>query len=75
MIMATTENPPVVKLGSGYDMPIVGLGTFSLHGEECVNAILSAIRLGYRRFDLREFLRKRGGGRKGDTSCDRGRLD
>ena len=43
----TNGNPPVIKLGSGYDMPIVGLGTYSLHDDKCVNAILSAIRLGY----------------------------
>ena len=43
----TNGNPPIIKLSSGYDMPIVGLGTYSLHGDKCVNAILSAIRLGY----------------------------
>lgn len=47
--------PPVIKLSSGYDMPIIGLGTYSLHGEKCVNAILSAIRLGYRKFDTASF--------------------
>lgn len=48
-------NPPVIRLSSGYDMPVVGLGTYSLHGEECVNAILSAIKLGYRKFDTASF--------------------
>lgn len=52
---ATNGNPPVIKLSSGYDMPIVGLGTYSLHGDKCVNAILSAIRLGYRKFDTASF--------------------
>lgn len=47
--------PPVIKLSSGYDMPIIGLGTYSLHGEKCVNAILSAIRLGYRKFDTASY--------------------
>ena len=51
----TNGNPPVIKLSSGYDMPIVGLGTYSLHGEKCVKAILSAIRLGYRKFDTASF--------------------
>lgn len=51
----TNGNPPVIKLSSGYDMPVVGLGTYSLHGETCVNAILSAIRLGYRKFDTASF--------------------
>lgn len=53
----TNVNPPVVKLSSGYEMPIVGLGTYSLHGDKCVNAILSAIRLGYRKFDTASFYR------------------
>lgn len=47
--------PLLIRLSSGYDMPVVGLGTYSLHGEECVNAILSAITLGYRKFDTASF--------------------
>lgn len=41
-------NPPSIRLSSGYDMPIIGLGTYSLHGKVCVNAILSAVKHGYR---------------------------
>lgn len=51
----TNGPPPVIKLSSGYDMPIIGLGTYSLRGDKCVNAILSAIRLGYRKFDTASF--------------------
>lgn len=51
----TNGNPPTIRLSSGYDMPIVGLGTYSLRGDKCVNAILSAIRLGYRKFDTASF--------------------
>ncbi len=40
----TNVKIPVITLSSGYDMPIVGLGTYSLHGDKCVNSILSAIR-------------------------------
>lgn len=47
--------PPVITLSSGYTMPILGLGTYSLHGDECINAILSAIKLGYRKFDTATF--------------------
>ena len=47
--------PPVITLSSGYAMPIVGMGTYSLHGEECINAILSAIKAGYRKFDTATF--------------------
>lgn len=44
-------NPPVVKLSSGYDMPIVGLGTYSLLGDVCTNSVVSAIQNGFRKFD------------------------
>lgn len=48
-------NPPTILLSSGYEMPIIGLGTYSLHGDVCVNAILSAVKLGYRKFDTASF--------------------
>ena len=48
-------NPPVITLSSGYAMPVLGLGTYSLHGDECINAFLSAIKLGYRKFDTATF--------------------
>ncbi len=32
-------------------MPVLGLGTYSLHGETCKNAVLSAISQGYRLID------------------------
>lgn len=44
-------NPPSILLSSGYKMPVIGLGTYSLHGDVCMNAILSAVKLGYRKFD------------------------
>ena len=40
-----------VTLNSGYEMPLNGLGTYSLHGDECVNAIKSAIEQGVRLID------------------------
>lgn len=40
-----------VKLNSGYEMPINGLGTYSLHGKECINAVKSAIASGVRLID------------------------
>lgn len=48
-------NPPTIMLSSGYEMPIVGLGTYALHGDVCYNAVLSAIKLGYRKFDTATF--------------------
>lgn len=40
-----------VTLNSGYKMPINGLGTYSLHGDECVNAVKSALSSGVRLID------------------------
>lgn len=45
----------VVKLNSGYDMPVVGIGTYSLHREVCVNAVCAAIQHGYRMIDTASF--------------------
>ncbi len=42
---------PTIRLSSGYDMPIVGLGTYSLTGDVCVNSVKSAIGLGFRKID------------------------
>lgn len=47
----TNGNAPTVKLSSGYDMPIVGLGTYSLHGATCINSVKTAIAVGFRKFD------------------------
>ena len=44
-------NAPTIKLSSGYDMPIVGLGTYSLHGATCVNSVKAALDAGFRKFD------------------------
>lgn len=54
---ATNGNPASVRLGSGYDMPVIGMGTYSLHGDECEAAVLSAINCGYRKFDTASFYR------------------
>lgn len=40
-----------VLLNSGYTMPINGLGTYSLHGESCINSVKSALRSGVRLID------------------------
>ena len=34
---------PTVTLNDGNKMPILGLGTYSLHGDECKNSIRTAI--------------------------------
>ncbi|MDE7348193.1 MAG: aldo/keto reductase, partial [Clostridia bacterium] len=42
---------PTVTLNSGYEMPIVRLGTYSLQGETCRQSVLSALSQGYRLID------------------------
>lgn len=44
-------NAPTVRLNSGFDMPVVGIGTYSLRGATCVRAVKTAIRSGYRMID------------------------
>ena len=52
---AINGNAPIIKLNSGYTMPVVGLGTYSLHGETCVQAVISALKSGYRMIDTASF--------------------
>lgn len=40
-----------ITLNSGYDMPIYGLGTYSLHDEECKNSVTAALNSGVRLID------------------------
>lgn len=47
----TTQNVPTVKLNNGYEMPMLGIGTYSLHDENCINSIYTAIQYGYRKID------------------------
>lgn len=47
----TNGSAPTVRLSSGYDMPVLGLGTYSLHGDVCINSIKAALASGFRRFD------------------------
>lgn len=44
-------NAPTVTLNSGYEMPILGLGTYSLTGDTCKSAVKSALSQGYRLID------------------------
>lgn len=47
----TNGNAPTIRLSSGYDMPIVGLGTYCLHGATYINSVKTAIAAGFRKFD------------------------
>ncbi|KAJ4770624.1 NAD(P)-linked oxidoreductase superfamily protein [Rhynchospora pubera] len=40
-----------IKLSSGYEMPMVGLGVWRMEGKSIRDLILSAIKIGYRHFD------------------------
>lgn len=42
---------PVVKLNSGFDMPIVGFGTFLSKPNEAGDSVREAIKAGYRHID------------------------
>jgi len=47
--------PRTVRLNSGYEMPILGLGTWTLKGKTCENAIYVAIKCGYRLIDTAKY--------------------
>lgn len=42
---------PMVTLNSGYEMPVVGIGTYSLHGNTCKESIKTALAEGVRLID------------------------
>ncbi len=44
-----------VKLNSGYDMPVLGLGTWTLKGDVAEKAVYSALKSGYRLIDTARY--------------------
>lgn len=46
-----TLTTAVVTLANGVRMPMVGLGTWQLRGEECTAAVVAALAAGYRHID------------------------
>mgnify|MGYP006276131419 FL=1 len=40
-----------ITLSSGYEMPVLGLGTWQLTGETCRAAVADALRMGYTHID------------------------
>ncbi len=46
---------PTVRLLSGYELPVLGLGTYAITGEKCVNTVAAAINMGYRLIDSASF--------------------
>jgi len=45
------NNMQTVKLRSGNEMPVIGLGTWQLTGEQCVTSVSEALQMGYRHID------------------------
>lgn len=46
-----------VRLASGRDMPLLGLGTWMLSGKQCEDTVRSALELGYRHIDTADYYR------------------
>lgn len=44
-----------VRLNSGYSMPLLGLGTWTLRGETCETAVYAALKAGYRLIDTARY--------------------
>lgn len=44
----------MIKLNNDIKMPVIGFGTFMLNGEICEDAVVSAIKVGYRMIDTAE---------------------
>ena len=44
-----------ITLNDKRKMPIIGLGTWRLTGKECEEAVLSALKLGYRHIDTAKY--------------------
>jgi hypothetical protein len=51
------ESVDTYKLINGVEVPIIGLGTWQLEGEECEEAVYQAIKIGYRHLDTAEAYR------------------
>ena len=51
----TLLNHCAVRLNSGYEMPVLGLGTWTLTGEVCEKAVYSALKDGYRLIDTAKY--------------------
>ena len=45
----------MVKLNSGYEMPTLGLGTWTLTGQVCEDAVYAALKSGYRLIDTAKY--------------------
>lgn len=46
-----THLAPVITMNNGLELPAAGIGTYSLHGETCFNAVYAALKNGVRLID------------------------
>ena len=53
--LITAKENRTVKLNSGYEMPTLGLGTWTLTGASCENAVYAALKSGYRLIDTAKY--------------------
>ena len=53
--LAAKEPAKMVKLNSGYEMPTLGLGTWTLTGQICEDAVYAALKSGYRLIDTAKY--------------------
>lgn len=49
------QTEKTVRLNNGYEMPVAGLGTWTLTGETCENAVYSALKTGVRLIDTAKY--------------------
>lgn len=49
------KNAKTIKLNSGYEMPVLGLGTWTLTGKTCEVAVYEALKSGYRLIDTARY--------------------
>ena len=54
-LLAAKEPEKVIKLNSGYEMPTLGLGTWTLTGQVCEGAVYAALKSGYRLIDTARY--------------------
>ncbi|MBR3163959.1 aldo/keto reductase [Candidatus Saccharibacteria bacterium] len=52
---SNTAPAPTTKLNSGYEMPVLGLGTWTLDNETAENSVYTAIKVGYRLIDAAQY--------------------
>jgi diketogulonate reductase-like aldo/keto reductase len=51
------ESPTHIMLADGGEMPLLGLGTWQLDGQECYDSVYTALKLGYRLIDTAQAYR------------------